>query len=137
MAGDCHVVVDRKFEEQLRILERLDDSSSRDGVRTVSVNLHGFPENSARARSENSGNQIEQRSLTRPVRPENPDDFPGPDRERDIGHGRQPAEALRQLDYLKQHGASSQAFRSPPAAAPGWSESKPARKGWLWPRRRG
>src|SRR5260370_5178828 len=137
MARDCDIVVDREFQEQLRILKRLDYSRSRDGMWTEALDLCRFPQNATRARSQNAGNQIEQRGLTRPVRAEDADDLPRRDGERRVRYGREPTEALRQLDDLKQHGASPQACRSRLVGESGWSESAPSRRVWLGPRRRG
>jgi hypothetical protein len=87
--------------EQADVLERPRYAHRHDLVRPATGDVAPLERDRARRRRVQAREDVEERRLARPVRPDDRDDRATRDRERDVVDGRQAAELLRDADGLE------------------------------------
>src|SRR5438128_1237014 len=102
MPSDLEVLHDRELGEELRVLEGLDEAGGGDVVRLAAGDVLALPHDAAARRADETGDEVEQRRLSRAVGAEDADDLAARDRERDVVDGGEAAETLGEPADLKQ-----------------------------------
>ena len=100
--ADEHVVEHRHRAEQLDVLERARDPATNDAVRRRAQQALAVEAQRAGVRLVEPGDHVEERGLAGAVRPDQADDLPRLDVERDIVDRDDPAEPPRHVANLEQ-----------------------------------
>ena len=113
-----HVLLDRHVGEGLELLERAGDAEAVDAVGPQAPERPAFEPHVALVRRLEAGDQLEQRGLAGPVRPDDPEDLAGLGPERDPVVGDQAAEAPGQVRDLKHRRSARRAGAAGRGARP-------------------